>query len=231
MAAKRKAARVSARSARAGAPPGRGRGRPRRDEADQKASLMEAALTCYVRQGIRATSIRDIAREAGVTPALLHYYYRGAPQLLERVIEERLMPVFASVRDAIAAIDDADPMVLATGFVNSVCAAIERHPWWPALWVREVVSEGGALRDLLLLRVAPELTRSIAERFAAAQAAGRLNARLDPRLIVVTLVGLTLFPAAGAPIWRSIFDAGDLTMDDVRRHALAMLASGLEERG
>jgi len=189
---------------------------------------MESALACYVRQGIRATSIRDIAAEAGVTPALVHYYYGDASQLLERVIAERLLPVFDAVRNSIAVTDDADPGAIAAGFVNAVCAAVERHPWWPALWVREVLSEGGALRDFLVLRVAPDLTRSLAERFAGAQAQGRLNSQLDPRLIMVTLVGLTLFPAAGAPIWRRIFDARDLTMDDVRRHALALLARGLE---
>lgn len=189
---------------------------------------MEAALACYVRQGIRATSIRDIATEAGVTPALVHYYYGDASQLLERVIAERLMPVFNAVRDSVAVTDDADPGAIAAAFVNAVCAAVEKHPWWPALWVREVLSEGGALRDLLVLRIAPELTRSIAKRFASAQAQGRLNGELDPRLVMVTLVGLTLFPAAGAPIWRRIFDAADLTMDDVRRHALAVLARGLE---
>ena len=56
----------------------------------------------------------------------------------------------------------------------------------------------------------------------------RLNPDLAPRLLVPTLVGLTLFPAAGAPIWRQMFDAGDLGMDDVRRHALALLDRGLE---
>ena len=57
---------------------------------------------------------------------------------------------------------------------------------------------------------------------------GELNPALDPRLLMVSLVGLTLFPAAGAPIWRQIFDAGELGVDDLRGHALALLDRGLE---
>ena len=106
--------------------------------------------------------------------------------------------------------------------------AIALHPWWPQLWVREVLCEGGALRDLLVQRIAPDIARLLAGRFAAAQAAGRLNADLDPRLLLPTLVGLTMFPAAGAPIWRQVFDADDLGLDDVRGHALALLDRGLE---
>jgi TetR/AcrR family transcriptional regulator len=205
-------------------------GRPSGDGADQQVRIIDAALACYVRKGISATSIRDVASGAGVTPALVHYYFGDARHLLEQVIALRVMPVFATVRDAVLSTEGDGPGALIRGFVDAICKAVDAHPWWPALWVREVVSEGGALRDLLVTRVAPELTQAIARRFALAQQQGRLNSGLDPRLIVVSLVGLTLFPAAGAPIWRRIFDADDLTMESVRRHALALLERGLEAK-
>ena len=202
-------------------------GRPSADAPDQRAVALDAALACFVRQGIAATSLRDIAREAGVTPALLHYYFGDRQQLLDAVVAERVMPAFLSVRERLAqAGDDVGDIVAA--FVCGVTDAIARHPWWPQLWVREVLCEGGALRDLLVQRIAPDIARLLAGRFAAAQAAGRLNADLDPRLLLPTLVGLTMFPAAGAPIWRQVFDADDLGLDDVRGHALALLDRGLE---
>src|SRR3546814_18308931 len=108
---------------------------------------------------------------------------------------------------------------------------MKAHPWWPRLWVREVLCEGGALRDLLVARSAPQITRTTADRFAAAQARGEMNADLDPRLLMTSLIGLTLLPAAGAPIWRTLFDADALGLDDVRRHALALLARGLQQTG
>lgn len=207
---------------------GRTPGRPAANGADQQVRIIDAALACYVRKGIGATSIRDVASGAGVTPALVHYYFGDARQLMEQVMAQRLMPVFGSVRDAVLGAQGEGPGALVRGFVDAVCAAVEAHPWWPALWVREVVSEGGALRDLLVTRVAPDLTQAVARRFALAQQQGQLNPGLDPRLVIVSLIGLTLFPAAGAPIWRRIFDADDLTMQGVRAHALALLERGLE---
>ena len=202
-------------------------GRPLADAPDQRAVALDAALACFVRQGIAATSLRDIAREAGVTPALLHYYFGDRQQLLDAVVAERVMPAVLSVRERLAQADD-DVADIVAAFVCGVTDAIARHPWWPQLWVREVLCEGGALRDLLVRRIAPDIARLLAGRFAAAQAAGRLNADLDPRLLLPTLVGLTMFPAAGAPIWRQVFDADDLGLDDVRGHALALLDRGLE---
>ena len=113
-------------------------------------------------------------------------------------------------------------------FVGCICDLVARHPWLPPLWIREVVSEGGGLRELLTTRLMPELASLVAARFAAEQAAGRLNSGLEPRLLLVSLVGLTLLPAAGMPIWRQLFAAEELGVDAIRTHALALLERGLE---
>ncbi|MDH5835505.1 TetR/AcrR family transcriptional regulator [Luteimonas kalidii] len=210
------------------AAPPRGRGRPRGDAPDLRASLLDAALASYVRHGIAGATLRHIAAEGGVTPALLHYYFTDAAGLREAVIAERLMPVFTDIRDTLLGMPDASLREVLTAFVDGICATIARHPWLPPLWIREVVSEGGSLRDLLVTRLAPQIATVLADRFAQEQAAGRLNPALDPRLLMVSLVGLTLFPAAGTPIWRQIFASDELGIEDIRRHALALIERGLE---
>lgn len=201
-------------------------GRPVTDSPDQRASLIEAALTCFVRDGIAATSLRSIANEAGVTPAMLHYYFGSKATLQDAVFEERLLPAVMSLREAVAGVGD-DIVAMTRQFVQGVLGLVDRFPWFPSLWVREVLCEGGALRELLLSRIGPELPQMLAGRFAQAQQRGQLNAQLDPRLLVVSLIGLTLFPAASAPIWRQIFQA-ELGTEVLVRHALALLGHGME---
>lgn len=217
------------RAARARTP-----GRPGGDAVDQRAQLLDAALACFSRTGIAGTSLRAMADEAGVTPALLHYYFGDKSRLVDAVVEERLMPLFARLRAPMQQAGD-DPGALVAAFVGGMAALVANNPWLPSLWVREVLTEGGALRELLVERVAPQIPLLLAGRFAAAQRAGRLNPDLDPRLLVVSLVGLTLFPAAGAPIWQRIFaggGAGDglppLDADVLQRHTLALLQGGME---
>ncbi len=227
------AAADGAKPGKPGAQPGarRAPGRPVRKQGqrhgDVREALLDAAIACFTTKGIAATSLREIATQAHVTPALLHYYYGDKAQLVEALVQDRMLPAFAVVRERVAAAGD-DVADTVAAFVCGLTEAMKRHPWWPQLWVREVLCEGGALRDLLLTRIAPELARTIAGRFAAAQARGELNPDLDPRLLMTSLVGLTLLPAAGAPIWRALFEADDLGLDDVRRHAIALLDRGLE---
>lgn len=210
------------------APSRRGRGRPHGDGPDLRQQLLDAALDCYVRRGIAGTRLRDIAAAAAVTPALVHYYFADAAGLREAVIGERLMPVFEQLRDALLGLPEAPLRGVLAGFVDGICAQIQAHPWLPALWIREVASEGGDLRDLLVNELAPQIATVMAARFAAEQAVGRLNPALDPRLLMVSLVGLTLFPASGTPIWRQLFATADLGIEDIRTHALALLERGLE---
>ncbi|KAF1720745.1 TetR/AcrR family transcriptional regulator [Pseudoxanthomonas wuyuanensis] len=220
-----------AKSARAGQPAAesrrpRGR-RPTADVADLRAQLLDAALACFARQGIAATSLRDIAAEAKVTPALVHYYFGDKAQLQQAVVAEKLLPVIVQLREPLAQAGD-DVAALVAGFVHGVGGIVARHPWLPALWVREVLCEGGALRDVLLHQVGPLVPKMMAARFAEAQRHGKLNPDLDPRLLMVSLVGLTFFPLASAPIWRALFGAQEVDFDALRRHTLVLLDRGLE---
>ena len=212
---------------------GRAPGRPAAEGAAQRASqrqrLLDASVVCFARQGIAGSSLREIATEAGATPALLHYYFGGKDALMAAVIEEKLMPVMQGLRGPLMQAGD-DPRTLIRGFVRGVIAMALAHPWLPQLWVREVLHESGALRPLMVDRIGPMLPQAMAGRFAQWQAQGRLNGRLDPRLLVASLIGQTMFMAASAPLWRQVFDAGDVTADALCDHVLALLEYGLELR-
>lgn len=202
-------------------------GRPDGGGPDLRDRLLDAAVAEFARQGYTASRLREIAAVAGATPALLHYYFGGKDLLLEAVIQERLMPVMFALRDAMTTAGD-DTGALIRSFVRTALQIAFAHPWLPQLWVREVLHEGGALRGFLRERVGPMLPQIMVRRFAAAQAAGRLNPQIDVRLLVPSLLGQTMFMAASAPIWRDVLDAGEIDGAAVASHVLALLEGGLE---
>lgn len=210
---------ANARGRRAGRPPGT-------DEPDMRSRLLDAAIGQFAQAGIGATSLRSIASAAGVTPAMLHYYFGDKARLTQALIDERLLPVLATLRTWLENAGD-DPVALMEGFARGVGEIVASHPWLPPLWVREVLTEGGALREVVFQQSVPSLPQMLAQRFAEAQADGRLNAGLDPRLLVVSLIGLTLFPVASAPVWKRIFAVDDIPADVVLKHTLALLGHGV----
>jgi AcrR family transcriptional regulator len=208
--------------------PSRRRGRPAVDATtDQRQHLLDAAVALFAEHGIAATPLSAIARSAGVTPALLHYYFGNREQLVDAVVEERLLPLMLR---ATAPIADAgsDLITALSGFARQIMQTLADNPWLPPLWLREVIGAGGLLRERLLGRVAPPIATRLAALAADAQARGELHPALDPRLLLVSLVGLTVFPFAVAPIWRQLPGNADIDPETLIRHMLAMLQHGLE---
>jgi AcrR family transcriptional regulator len=201
-------------------------GRPRADETNQRERLLDAAVACFTAEGVAATSLRGIALEAGVTPALVNYYFGSKEQLLDAFVAERVTPAVQLLRERLMEAGD-DPRALLGAFVHAIHDVVARYPWWPSLWVREIINEKGTLRDVLHKIIAPQVTQLLARTLVDAQKRGAISADLDPRLLVVSLIGLTMFPLAAEHIWRRIFPAADIDHGVLLRHTLALLDHGL----
>ena len=70
-----------------GVTPPRRPGRPSgvKKGVDKRELLLDAALKLFAQSGIAETPLSMIAKEAGVTTAMLHYYFNTREQLLEKV--------------------------------------------------------------------------------------------------------------------------------------------------
>lgn len=211
------------------APAPRRRGRPpaTKGAPDVRERLLDAALVLFSEHGIAGTTLSLVARKARVTPALMHYYFGDKERLIDAAIAERLQPLVMQVGSRLAGAMKEPRRAIET-FVREAISTLSAHEWLPGLWLREVVIEGGQLRARMLDQIAPQIAPVVADAARHAQATGSLNPDLEPRLIMVSLIGLAVFPIAAQSIWRRVFDAADITPEVLTRHALALLMRGLE---
>jgi AcrR family transcriptional regulator len=92
----------------ASGPRGRPRGRPRGAAAgDARATILKAAGEEFAERGYEASSLRAIARRAGVDPALVHHYFEDKRDLFAETIHapfrpDRVVPgILAGPRDQV----------------------------------------------------------------------------------------------------------------------------------
>ncbi|WP_223254924.1 TetR/AcrR family transcriptional regulator [Bacillus atrophaeus] len=55
-----------------------------------KENIRSAAMRLFIKQGYHATSISDVAKEAGISKGLLYNYYKGKEELLATMAEARI---------------------------------------------------------------------------------------------------------------------------------------------
>jgi AcrR family transcriptional regulator len=60
---------------------------------DAAARIVDAAERLFIRDGIDATSLRAVTREAGVNVAAIHYYFGSRDELLRAVLDRVVRPV------------------------------------------------------------------------------------------------------------------------------------------
>lgn len=217
-------------------PSSRGPGRPRRQHgAAQDAlrdRLLDMALTLFARDGVGPTTLAAIAREAGVTAPMVHYHFTTRDQLLDALVEERIRPLVEQVMGpALMAITDDDGGIdlaqAVAGVAQRMVAVASATPWFPTLWIREIASEGGQLRERVFARVALERATLLVERIARAQAAGAVNPALQPPLVMASVIGLAMLPLATRALWGRLPYADLVSDEAIGRHVAALLLHGI----
>ena len=204
----------------------RSAGRPiAHPDRDARALLLNAATELFAEQGVAATTFSTIARRAGLTPAMVHYYFEDREQLIDAVVDERLVPFIAYVWEPVQSGDA--PAVMLTGLVHRLMDRIEKAPWVPSTWMREILIEGGLLRSRILRRLPIEKVRIVGQTIANGQRAHAINRDLDPLLIVFSALGLVMVHMATIHVWADAFHRSPLDSKAIERHVTGLLLRGL----
>ena len=212
-----------------GRAPPRSIGRPRQGTGlGARESLLDAAVGLFAERGVAGTSIAEIATRAGVTAAMVHYYFSDRDRLLDAVVEERLLRTITAVWSPVVETTEVVPML--RGLVRRLVQAAEAMPSLPSLWLREILSEGGQLRSRLLRRLPLGYIQHLVGAVARAQRRGQINPQLEPRLVFLSVLGLTLLPLATMGVWKEIPVLQQVSREDVARHAEALLVSAVAAR-
>jgi TetR/AcrR family transcriptional regulator len=181
-------------------------GRPPADAADLRARMLDAAVAAFAERGIAGTTLRAIAKGAGVTPALLHYYFQSKDRLVEVLLAERIAP-FVAVSAAPLLKPLPSPRATLRLFLETHMRNLAANPWMPRLMTREVLSEGGSLREHMQAQFSAVLSPKTFMLIVSAQQRGEIRDDLNPVLIGISLISLAVFPFAAAPVWREVVNS------------------------
>lgn len=203
-------------------------GRPR--NAISREQFLDAAVSLFSRQGVAATTLAHIAREVGVTSAMVHYHFASREQLLDAVVNERILPFVHALHDPIRSEAMHDPAAIMHAMAECLIDHVLRQPWLAPMWLADIGSAAGELCQRVMPHVPADRVDQLTAAIAAAQARGEINPALQPHLIFMSMVGAVLLPLASIEDCREFHPGADFSPEALRRHAAAAVDNLLRPR-
>src|SRR5947199_3243781 len=125
-------------------------------DGDTEQRILEAAHEVFVRRGSAGARMQEIARQAGVNQALLHYYFRTKEHLAKAAFERAAMQLMPAVVRTIASDGELEDKV--TRIVDLYLDQLTRAPYLPGYIISEVTHHPERVRQLIgtISGLAPE---------------------------------------------------------------------------
>jgi TetR/AcrR family transcriptional regulator len=204
----------------------RARGRPRSGATDDvREKLLASARDLFLRYGYRSVSSRQIATAAGANVAMIRYYFGGKPGLYKEVCSGVIQPV----RARIDAMTDGTTHVEIGVLLGAAMRMWATNPWLPGLIIREVLMPDGPLRAMFVREFPERLVPLVEKLVRQEMERGHLRADLDPKLTVLSMISLGLFPFLALPVTSKVFGVrqDEEFLQRLVHHTTELLARGL----
>lgn len=168
--------------------------------------ILEAAEAEFLEQGFDGARTVSIAERAGVTHAMLHYYYRSKEQLFQKILDGKVDTLVSSAVTAFMAQDKP--------FLQRVEEGISAHfdflmanPQIPLFIVREI-----GKRDLGIERKIHEtglqFFLKIKEEVQDLVNKGEIRP-IDPLMLLIDIISQNVFPFMVVPVIAGALDITD----------------------
>ena len=156
--------------------------------------IKAAAARVFQKKGYAATKTRDIAEEAGINIALLHYYFRSKDNLFEMVVGSALKQ-FSKVMDAIFNSDMPLHQKIKR-FVHDYVEFFKENPYIPLFLISESQINAERVNKMIATEAASDQLKDQLERLADQGVIRRIHYAQ----FMMNLTSMTIFPFISKPI-------------------------------
>ena len=181
-------------------------------KSDTEHRILQAAEEEFLQKGLEGARTTTIAERAGVTHAMLHYYFRTKGMLFERIISEKMQQV-GNILLTVFISDDLPLMDRIQHGVEQHFDFIAAHPDLPRFVIQEIYThpERHEIMRSQISGIVDRLLGDLQRQIDRSAAAGDM-AWVDARMLFLDIISLNIFSFICFPIIKPLL--GELTADE-----------------
>jgi len=165
----------------------------KKDNTEEK--ILDAAQSVFIKKGMEGARMQEIADQAGINKALLHYYFRSKDKLFDAIFNKITGLAFPKIGQIFQS--DQPFTWKVEQVIDTYLDLLLKHPYLPAFILKEVNRDPSMFFKLVLkhgFSPAP-----ILNTITEAMDRGELN-RMKPEHLIVHVLSMCIFPFAAKPV-------------------------------
>jgi len=168
-------------------------------EQNTEGRIVDAAKKVFIAKGMDGARMQEIANEAGINKALLHYYFRTKSKLFEKVFTIVFSDVLHVIEQAVTNETDFDQFL--ENFIRQYIKLLKSKPFIPQFVIHELNRKPDRIvAQIQNKNVIKEQLFAIIER-----AVERKEIRpVQPVHLVTNILALCIFPFVAKPIIKGL---------------------------
>ena len=174
---------------------------------DTEKHILRTARRQFVKNGFAATRMQQIADDAGINKAMLHYYFRSKEKLYREIIVTTLDAIIPKLAKAINA--EGTFWERLETLVEAYLDTFIEEPDTPLFIFSELSQKRTQFIDELKKRVLffPAIKGFVGQMSAEMQA-GNIR-EMNPMHLLLNVISMTVFPFIARPVFQTIFEFSD----------------------
>jgi AcrR family transcriptional regulator len=167
--------------------------------------ILQAARKVFREKGLEGSRMQEIADEAGINKALLHYYFRSKEKLFMKIFSEAIQSMLPSVRISLQEVETLSQFL--GFFISQYYKLLYELPWLPRFILQEVNRNPQLIRDILGDR---ELPIKEIEQLIKNDVEKGLIRPISVEHLMVNVISMIIFPFAGRPVIQTMIFRDDM---------------------
>ncbi len=174
-----------------------------KDESTEE-KILAAARKIFMTRGMAGARMQEIADEAGINKALVHYYFRSKEQLFETIFERLTQGFWAQVTTVF---DSDEPLFdKIRNFCGLYIDKVIQNPYIPLFVLYELNQRPDALTKVF--RDNPPNPTKLMQQIEAEVKAGNIRPIAPPHLFM-NMLSLCVLPFIGKPMFMAVMNIDD----------------------
>ncbi len=172
--------------------------------SSQEELILKAAQDVFVSKGYAAARMQEIADEAGVNKALVHYYFRSKEKLFHRIFKSSFKSFWPSLEFSV--LNNLDIANLLQVLISTYIGLLERMPYLPNFIISEINRDPKKVQNLIQeTGIQPDLIIGAIEKALLRE--NILN--IDARELLLNTISICIFPVLSRPLTASLLWGND----------------------